>query len=170
MGCYFVYEHWRLDTNVCFYVGLGQKSTNHTNKMSFKWIHRRAFDMNRNNKWKEIVAISPYEVRIICSFDNIRDGLNFESELIKKYGRIGFESTGTLINVSPGAIIKNLIKSKKPFVVKRAEPLVIKNKGFYTIKEYSEMKNVSYRTVHKWIKKELLTTTKLPSGRTRIIE
>lgn len=40
----------------------------------------------------------------------------------------------------------------------------------YTINEYAEEKKVTRKTVHDWIKKKLVKTELLPSGRKLIIE
>ena len=40
----------------------------------------------------------------------------------------------------------------------------------YTIVEYAKEKKVTRKTVHLWIKKNLVKTEKLPSGRKLIVE
>ena len=56
---YYVYEHWRLDTDTCFYVGKG------SGNRAYKTV-------GRNCHWKNIVAKLErtgfaYEVRIVAS-------------------------------------------------------------------------------------------------------
>lgn len=71
---YYVYEHWRLDTDTCFYVGLGQK--------------QRAYDRRgRNIHWKNIVAKlerigSGYEVRMVATGLTEQEAFSLEIERI----------------------------------------------------------------------------------------
>lgn len=72
---HYVYEHWRLDKGVCFYVGKGQK--------------RRAWDMgtkegtNSRNRWhrfliKKLLPKNLIDVRLV--FVNLEEGRAFELE------------------------------------------------------------------------------------------
>lgn len=78
MNCY-VYEHWRPDKNLCFYVGKGTE--------------RRAWQMsNRNSHHKSIASKLTslgltIDVRIIKEGLNDQDALNLEIERIQFYGR-----------------------------------------------------------------------------------
>jgi len=40
----------------------------------------------------------------------------------------------------------------------------------YKMKEYAALKRVSYQTIKMWVKKGLVKTIALPSGRVRIID
>jgi len=71
---FYVYEHWRLDKDECFYVGKGRGS--------------RAYGRtSRNIHWKNIVAKLErtgfaYEVRIVASNLSEEDAFNLEAERI----------------------------------------------------------------------------------------
>ena len=61
---YFVYKHWRKDTNEVFYVGIGKIRTDKL-ATTFKMKHYRAYSKyKRNPIWKNIVAKTEYEVEI----------------------------------------------------------------------------------------------------------
>lgn len=71
---FYVYEHWRLDTDTCFYVGKGSGDRAYRKK-------------NRNSHWRNIVAKlertgSAYEVRIVASGLTEEDSFNLERERI----------------------------------------------------------------------------------------
>jgi len=71
---FYVYEHWRLDKDECFYVGKGSAG--------------RAYSRNRRNShWKNIVAKLErlgfaYEVRIVASNLTEEEAFNLERERI----------------------------------------------------------------------------------------
>jgi hypothetical protein len=71
---FYVYEHWRLDKDECFYVGKGK--------------NKRAYSANRNQHWKNIVAKleregSAWEVRIVASGLTEEQAFNIEIERIE---------------------------------------------------------------------------------------
>lgn len=73
MSQFYVYEHWRLDKDECFYVGKGKG--------------KRAYSSNRNQHWKNIVAKlervgSAWEVRIVKSGLSEKDAFDLEIERI----------------------------------------------------------------------------------------
>lgn len=74
MSTFYVYEHWRLDTDSCFYVGKGTK--------------KRAYSSDRRNThWKNIVAKldrigSGYEVRMVATGLSEEDAFSLEIERI----------------------------------------------------------------------------------------
>jgi len=73
MNVFYVYEHWRLDKDVCFYVGKGKGS--------------RAYSRNRNALWKKIVAKlensgSAFEVRIVASGLSEQEAYSLEKKRI----------------------------------------------------------------------------------------
>lgn len=80
---FYVYEHWRMDTNSPFYVGKGRKG--------------RAFIMSRRNKHhlaiQEKVKILGFkvEVRIVSNSMNEADAFLLEVETIKKYRFAGID-------------------------------------------------------------------------------
>jgi hypothetical protein len=73
MNVFYVYEHWRLDTDTCFYVGKGKSG--------------RAYSRNRNKHWKRIVQKlentgSAFEVRIVASNLTQDEAFSLEKERI----------------------------------------------------------------------------------------
>lgn len=95
---YYIYRHIRLDKNVPFYIGKGATTPN---AKSYKWEYRRAFygTETRNEYWKRIVNITPYEVEIIFETHDSSIIDMKEKEFIKLYGRKGY---GTLCNLTDG--------------------------------------------------------------------
>jgi|VirMetMinimDraft_7_1064189.scaffolds.fasta_scaffold06336_3 hypothetical protein len=87
----YVYRHIRKDTNQPFYIGVGLTDDNY---------HRAGVKSKRNKYWKNIVAITEYDIHIL--FDNISDELAFKKEIefISIYKRI--EDGGTLCNMTLG--------------------------------------------------------------------
>ena len=70
---FYVYEHWRLDTETCFYVGKGTGD--------------RAYRKNRNNHWRNIVAKlertgSAYEVRFVATGISEQAAFDLEAQRI----------------------------------------------------------------------------------------
>jgi len=87
MAC--VYRHIRLDKNMPFYIGI---STN----------NKRPYSRHsRNNYWKNIIAITNYEVDILFEDVDLSFALEKEKEFIILYGRKDI-GTGYLANMSPG--------------------------------------------------------------------
>lgn len=87
----YVYEHWRPDTGVCFYVGKGTR--------------KRAWDMehDRNRHHKSIVkklqaAGFSVDVRIV------KDGLSHEEAFVLEVERIEFYGRATLCNLTAGGL------------------------------------------------------------------
>jgi NUMOD3 motif len=94
---FYVYEHWRPDTNVCFYVGKGKKN--------------RAFYLRQRNKHHTSVVSKlismgfTVDVRIIKSQLTEKEALKLEMERINLYGMssltnftLGGEGTSGLIH------------------------------------------------------------------------
>jgi hypothetical protein len=91
---YYIYEHFREDTNEVFYVGKGTvKKTN-----PYGRSQERA---RRSDLWKKIVNKTDYEIRIV--FENHSEDIVFnkEKELISKYGRKDL-GLGPLVNFTDG--------------------------------------------------------------------
>ena len=73
MAC--VYRHIRLDKNIPFYIGM---STN----------NKRPYSKNgRNNYWKNIIAITDYDIKILFEDVDLNFALEKEKEFIALYGR-----------------------------------------------------------------------------------
>lgn len=90
---WYVYRHIRLDKNVPFYIGIGNKK-----------CFYRAFEINdkkRNLIWNKIYKKTKIKIEIL--FENIskEDAFLKEKEFIKLYGRIDL-NTGTLCNLTDG--------------------------------------------------------------------
>lgn len=87
MAC--VYRHVRLDVNLPFYVGIG-------NKVS------RAYAKDRRNKhWRSIVLISKYRVDVLMDDIGLDIAKEKEKEFILMYGRSDL-GLGTLCNHTDG--------------------------------------------------------------------
>lgn len=89
---YYVYQHIRLDTNEVFYVGKGTKSLKGN-------CYKRAFTKgSRNNYWYNIINTTSYKVEILKEFNLEKEYLEYETELIIKYG-YSWNNTGSLCNI-----------------------------------------------------------------------
>lgn len=90
---WYVYRHIRLDKNIPFYIGIGNK----------KFFYRAfEFDFKKRNKiWSNIYKKTNIKVEII--FDNLskEEAKIKEQEFIKLYGRLDLK-TGTLCNLTDG--------------------------------------------------------------------
>ena len=85
---YYVYHHYKLDTNELFYIGKG--------------IGERAISAeNRNLHWHHIVDKHKCKVVIIAENLTSDEALQLEIEEIGKYGRID-KNTGILVNMTDG--------------------------------------------------------------------
>lgn len=88
---YFVYKHTRLDKNEVFYIGIGtipsQEILDKYNGNTDRGKYKRAFDKvkSRSNHWKNIIALTDYQVDIIFLTDNIEKVKAKEIELIELY-------------------------------------------------------------------------------------
>lgn len=86
---FYVYEHWRLDKNVCFYVGKGSGDRAHSRR-------------SRSPHWRNIVAKleregSSYEVRIVVAELTEAEAFSVERERIAHW-----KDSGNLINRTDG--------------------------------------------------------------------
>lgn len=100
MTKYYVYEHWRLDREECFYVGKGQGNRAYSTK-------------NRNQHWKNIVAKlerigSAYEIRIVASGLTEKEAFDLEIQ------RISFwKDKADLANIAAGGVGGKLSEETK---------------------------------------------------------
>ncbi len=82
---YYVYEHWRLDKDECFYVGKGKG--------------RRAYEKScRGNHWKSVVKYlnkigSAYEIRMVKTGITEKEAFSLEIERISFWKSIGVNLT-----------------------------------------------------------------------------
>jgi hypothetical protein len=91
---YYLYQHARADTNRIFYIGIGT--------CEYKGYYGRACNFkNRSGYWKRVANKYRYNIEIIEEFDNRKECLAREVELIKLYGRRKLK-TGELVNFTEG--------------------------------------------------------------------
>jgi len=103
MRSYYVYIHFRTDTNEVFYVGMSLISEE---GLIYSRAYRSAFE-KRKTAWHNYARICPYNVRIVKDNLTKEEAFKLEMKLIKKYGRKDL-NTGTLINqCDGGAGLKN---------------------------------------------------------------
>jgi hypothetical protein len=92
----YLYRHIRLDNNEPFYIGIGE------DKDLQQYKYNRAYSkFNRNKHWKNIVALTPYEVEIIIDDLTWEEACNKEIEFITMYGR-SILNSGSLCNIVDG--------------------------------------------------------------------
>lgn len=113
---YFLYGHYKEDTNELFYIGIGKKhkGTRHSQ------IYQRAYQCSpwsRNILWQRIYAKHGRTVKIL--YDNLteKECKEKEIELISKFGRI-IDRSGVLCNISGGGEgrFKDKSNNKKIYV------------------------------------------------------
>lgn len=85
-----VYKHLKKNTKDLFYIGIGKNKQRAYSKES------------RNDKWHEIVNEYDFDVEIIYENLTKDEAAEIEKQLISKYGRIGFEEDGILVNIHSG--------------------------------------------------------------------
>jgi hypothetical protein len=91
MTPYYVYRHYKLDTNDVFYIGMGKENN-----------FRRAFSKRyRNNYWLNTVSKYGYSVDIVSKNLSEEDAIELEIFLIKEYGRKDL-GNGLLVNMTDG--------------------------------------------------------------------
>jgi hypothetical protein len=138
---FYVYGLIDPKTNQPFYIGKGinGRSGFHT------YMVKRGKNTENIRKDRKIAKIlrAGLEPIIIKYKENLLedDAYQYETELIEKYGRIGFDINGILTNISPGGAIPNNTgrtrwkKGRTPW-----------NKGKTGVQEYSEYRNNKIRT------------------------
>lgn len=97
---YFVYAHYKEDSNEIFYVGIGKRYNSHLHSK----IYQRAYQCSpscRNYLWIRCFNKHGRIVKIL--YDNLteKECKEREIELISKFGRI-IDRTGVLCNISGG--------------------------------------------------------------------
>lgn len=116
---YYVYQHLNSKTEEIFYIGIGNG--------------KRAWSNRRNRFWKDYVK--KYGEPIIEIYKNhltAEEACLLEKELIKKYGRRGYEENGALVNRSEGGELsakgskksqnaKNIIGNKQKGIKKHTD-------------------------------------------------
>lgn len=97
---YFIYAHYKKDSNEIFYVGIGKRYNSHLHSK----IYQRAYQCSpscRNYLWIRCFNKHGRIVKIL--YDNLteKECKEREIELISKFGRI-IDGTGVLCNISGG--------------------------------------------------------------------
>ncbi|MEO7048931.1 MAG: NUMOD3 domain-containing DNA-binding protein [Ferruginibacter sp.] len=93
----YLYRHVRIDTNVPFYIGVGNDKRN----------YRRAHDIILRSKyWKHITSKTDFEVHILLDNISYDEILEKEIEFISLYGRNNI-GNGTLVNLTDGGVGTN---------------------------------------------------------------
>jgi hypothetical protein len=96
MNDYYVYEHWRTDTNTCFYVGKGRA--------------KRAYDMKKRSFFHRMVQVRSsmtVKVKFIAQGLSETESSKIESE------RVGFwrKQRVKLVNAAENAVANNTYES-----------------------------------------------------------
>ena len=87
----YIYRHIRLDKNEPFYIGIGSDDS-----------YRRAYSKkNRNKHWKNITALTEYEVEVVIDNVTWEEACKKEREFIQLYGRKD-QCKGPLCNYTDG--------------------------------------------------------------------
>lgn len=88
MSVFYIYRHFRLDTNECFYVGKGSDN-------------RAYWKYKRNDYWNNIVNKHGYRVELIEKDLSEEVAFTLEMILIEEHGRRDL-GTGSLVNMTDG--------------------------------------------------------------------
>ena len=91
MSNYYVYRHFKLNTNDVFYIGMGKE----------KNFRRSRSKRYRNNHWHNTVNKYGYSIEILAIDLSESEAIELEVFLIKEYGRRDL-GTGCLINLTDG--------------------------------------------------------------------
>jgi hypothetical protein len=95
---YYVYELIDPRVNLPFYVGKGKD-----NRVYFHLSEQSRVKSENVQKYNKIQKIRKQgyepEIKILKYFENENDAYDYEEELIKKYGRKGYDKNGILTNI-----------------------------------------------------------------------
>lgn len=87
----YLYRHIRLDKNEPFYIGIGSDNS-----------YKRAYSVNPRTKyWKNITALTAYDVEIVLDNLTWKEACEKEQEFIQLYGRKD-KGSGSLCNYTDG--------------------------------------------------------------------
>lgn len=153
---FYVYEHYKADTNEIFYVGKGKGD--------------RAYSKNRyyNKHWMRVVNKHGIVVKIIAIFERECDAFTFEVQLISLHGRKNI-GTGPLINKTPGGTggdtmtgKKHTKKTRKKMSVgAKNRPPASKETRLKLSKANAGTKNCMYGKTHKQTTKNKIAKKRL---------
>lgn len=136
-GKYYLYRHIRLDKDEPFYIGIGTKRSQFTDRNYYKDNFKRAYTKDsRSEIWERIVAKTDYEVEILLESDNYEFIKKKEIEFIKLYGRINL-NTGILANLTDGGDGQLGRKQTKESLEKRR---ITRSKRTYIVSEETREK------------------------------
>lgn len=161
MNKYYLYRHIRIDKNEPFYIGVGTK--NGENFMTEKAEYKRAYSVNRNKIWKDIVKKTNYEVEILLESNDHNFIIKKEEEFISLYGKI--ISNGILANLADkgkGCSGLKVSESNKKLLSLKGKSQIISDEQKRRLSEVNKGKVLSKET-----KQKISNSLK---GRTRSIE
>lgn len=155
-GRYFLYRHIRLDKNIPFYIGIGTIYKDWHKTKSFKVVFNRAYSLDRNDIWNNIVLKNnnKYKVEIIECNDDYEYIKEKEKFFINLYGRK--KEGGILSNLTVGGdgslgyrhTEKSKLKMSKSHLGKK-----LKKETIEKIRQANKGKNIS--DTHKKILSDL---------------
>lgn len=91
MNNYYVYRHYKKNTNEVFYIGMGKE-------VNFRRSRSKRY---RNNHWHNIVNKYDFNVEIVAENLTEQEAIELEIFLIQSYGRLDL-GTGCLVNMTDG--------------------------------------------------------------------
>lgn len=106
---YYVYEHWRIDTNTCFYVGKG--------------IGKRAWNMASRNKYHKAIqqklAIMGLRVKVVVICDGMTDenAKSLEILTIKKWRDLGCSLANFTIGGDGTSGLKHSAETREKMII-----------------------------------------------------
>jgi hypothetical protein len=134
MNNFYVYEHWRLDRDECFYVGKGSG--------------RRAYSMDKRNRHHKAICNklsrenSAFEVRIVSCGLSEEEAFTLEKERIQFWKSTGVDLCNMTLGGEGTSGFRHTDKTKKIFSIKRknAKRDPVKNKE-RMVKKLKEVHN-----------------------------
>jgi hypothetical protein len=142
---YYVYRHFKLNTNNVFYIGMGKEK-------NFKRAYSKRY---RNNYWNNTVEKYGYSVEIIAKNISEEEAKDLERFLIELYGRRDLNN-GVLVNMTDGG--EGVFNPSKESLINRSGSNshmarrimnVDTKEIFQSLTECCKMNNISYSTTKK---------------------
>lgn len=153
---YYIYEHYN-NNGIVYYVGISSTINRNGNYIGFKRAKEKHFLHNNwmnyieenNINWDKNNNALKQNCKIIDGL-NLNEAIDLEKLLIKKYGRIGIEENGLLINRKigggnmrieyiPKLIISNLeLENCKSYIKKLKNDITNIKQFIYKCKTYSK--------------------------------
>lgn len=158
---FYIYGHYT-DDGKLFYIGKGKIL--YLEAKTKKRFYSRAYHfLNRSNFWNHVSNKYGVNVKILFQFENEKDCICKEIELISKYGRRPFKE-GSLVNITKGGEGTSgstyiMSKKQKQLISDRKSIFlyVYSKEGFYikkirTIQATAEYCGVTYNAIHSCMK------------------